>query len=381
MKSKHSFNLATAVLLGALACPHPAFGLFEVARGNLGFTASLSAEFDSNIYANATEVDDLMVVFTPGVNWTRNVGVISTNIRGSIKSVTFTDTDGQDALDPAVSFNFNVDRAEKGSVALGLSYARTTEANDVLLDRTESDQFNGNGRVDYFYSEKTGLRFNGAFRVSDFNTPGYNDVESYSLGTGLLYKYSPKLTVDFSYGFSPEKAVGVTGASNPSSDNHRFSVGFEGELRPKLNGLLNVGLAYRDFNVGGSDQTLLLGSSLSWTASGKTNVTLGAFNNFDTTAAGQSARNLLLTLGVRQSLTEKISVAGNISHQRSKLDQFGPLASTRKDDAVIVGANLSYRINDKLSAQTGVTHRINDSTLTLAEYDRTVVSIGLNTAF
>lgn len=381
MKSQYSFTFAAVALLGAIACPKPAFALYEVARGNLGFTASISAEYDSNIFANATEVDDLLVVFTPGVNWSRNVGVISTNIRGSIRSITFNDTNGQDALDPSVSFNFNMDRAEKGAVSLGLSYARTTEANDVLLDRTESDQFNGNGRVDYFYSEKTGLRFNGTFRVSDFNTPGYNDVESYSLGTGLLYRYSPKLTVDLSYSYRPETAKDVVGASNPSSDNHHFSVGFEGELRPKLNGLLNVGLARRDFDVGGSDQTLLLGSSLSWTASGKTNVTIGAFNDFDTTAAGQSARNLLLTLGVRQSLTEKISLGGNISHQRARLENFGPLASTRRDEAVILAANLSYRINDKVSAQTGITHRMNDSTLALAEYNRTVLSFGVNTAF
>lgn len=381
MKSLPSLTVvATAALSTVLGAPN-AHALFEVARGTLGVSAALSAEYDTNIFANATEQDDVSLVFTPGVNWSRNVGLVSTSAQAGMKTISFTDTSGQDSIDPFLNINLRVDRAEKGSASFGFSYARTTEANDVLLDRTESDQVNGNGRIDYLYSEKTGVRFNGTFRLSDFRTAGFNDVDSFALGGGLLYRYSPKLTSDLTYSFSPENATNLTGISDPSSDNHRLSVGFEGALFTKVSGLFSIGYAYRDFNAGGSDDTVLLASSLSWAASAKTNFTLGASNNFDTTAAGQSSRAFQVTVGVRQTLTEKISISGNIGHQRVKLDELGPLATSREDDAVILGLNLAYRINDRFSAQSGLTHRISDSTNALAKYDRSVVSLGLNAAF
>lgn len=381
MMTKFAQTTLPTLLLGALIGVSPSQALVEIARGTLGVSAGLRAEYDSNIFANATEVDDVSVIFSPGVNWTRNAGVVSATLRASVRAISFTDNSSQDGLDPSFSANINVDRAEKGRASFNLDYARSTEANDILLDRTKSDQFNGGARVDYYYSEKTGVRLNGSFRVADYRTTGFNDIDGYSLGAGLLYRYSPKLTADLSYGFSPERATNLIGLSNPSSDNHRFTLGLEGELRPKLNGLLSLGLVRRAFDLGGSTSTMLVASSLSWTATGKTNLVLSASNNFDTTAAAQSARSLQINLSVRQALTEKISLSGSVGHQSTKLAEVGTLIGPRSDEAILLAGNLAYRINDHYSAQAGLTHRVNDSTLALAEYDRTVFSLGVNASF
>jgi len=375
-------HLSLLALAGAcLSAGSQAHALVKVARGTLNATARVNMEYDTNIFANSSEVDDLSMVFIPGLSYSRSVGVISTVAELGVRAISFADTNGQDSLDPYLNGNFTMDRAEKGSVSAGFRYARTSDANEVLLTRTESDEFRGNVRVDYFYSEKTGVRTNAQFRVSDYNTTGYNSIESYSAGAGLLYRYSPKLTANLSYDFSPEKATDLGAAtSNPSSDNHRFSVGLEGELRPKLNGNVSVGMVYRDFEAGGSDNTVLLGSSLSWAASEKTNFTLAASNNFDTTASAESIRTLVVSVGVRQALTEKISLSANVGTTRSKLDQV-PGPGTRRDKALLFGTSLNYRINDHFSANSGVSHRINDSSLQLADYDRTVFSLGLNATF
>ncbi len=375
-------RLSLLALAGAcLSVGSQGYALVKVARGTLNVTARVNAEYDTNIFANSSEVDDLSMVFTPGLSYSRSVGMISTVAELGVRSIAFVDTNGQDSLDPYLNANFTMDRAEKGSVSAGFRYARTTDANEVLLTRTESDEFRGNARVDYFYSEKTGVRVNAQFRVSDYNSAGYNSIESYGVGAGLLYRYSPKLTANLSYDFSPEKATDLSNAaSDPSSDNHRISVGLEGELRPKLNGSVSAGMVYRDFELGGSDSTVLLGSSLSWAASEKTNFTLGASNNFDTTANAESIRTLVVTIGVRQALTEKISLSGNVGTTRSTLDQV-PGPGTRNDRALLFGSALNYRINDHFSATSGVTHRISDSSLQLADYDRTVLSLGLNATF
>src|SRR5690606_34594674 len=118
----------------------------------------------------------------------------------------------------------------------------------------------------YFYSEKTGLRFNVGYRMSDYTSSGYNDVWSYNVGGGVIYRYSPKLLASATYDFSPEKATNLNGASDPSSKNHRFQLGLEGALSPKLSGSIGAGLAHRDFDEGGSTNAFLLNAALSWAA-------------------------------------------------------------------------------------------------------------------
>jgi hypothetical protein len=375
-------RFVSLALAGALITAVPtAFSLGKIGRGTLNVSASLNVEYDTNIFGNAVEVDDMSAIFTPGLSYNRAVGTISTTAQFGVRSISFTDTSGQDSIDPYLNATFNMDRDVKGKVSAAFNYARTTEANELLLTRTESDEFSGNFRVDYFYSDKTGVRMDTAFRVSDFSTAGFGDVQSTSLGGGLLYRYSQKLTADLSYSYSPEKVVrSQIATSNPNSDNHRISLGLEGELRPKVNGSISIGSVSREFDIGGSDQAMLVSSNLAWTASEKTTWNLIVSNNFDTTAGSESAEIFMATLAVRQALNQKISISGSVTHSESTLDQLpGPV--TRTDEALLFNASVNYRLNDHYNASGGISHRISTSTLALAEYERTIVSLGLNATF
>lgn len=379
--TKHRLPLALATAAATLAVAvSPAHALAEFARGKLTVAASLNTAYDSNIFANSTEEEDVSVTFNPSLAWTRNAGRISATVSVGISAITFTDADDQDSVDPSINAALTHDRAEKGSDSVSLSYTRSSEANDILLDRVEVDNYRGSVGTDYFYSEKTGFRANANFRSSLYDAPGFNDVESYGLGGGILYRYSPKLVANATYSFSPEKAEELAPGrlSDPSSKNHRFSLGLEGELAPKLSGNVSVGYAYRDFDNGAdSDDTILVGAGLSWAAAEKTTLTLSATQDFDTTANAESAHIFNVSLGARHTLTEKISLNASLGYQQSELDEVGTPVS-REDDTYIFGAGSSYRINDNISANLAVRHRINDSTLARAEYDRTVVSLGLN---
>jgi hypothetical protein len=375
-------RLISLALAGSTLIAVPtAYSLTKLGRGTVNVTARLNFDYDTNIFGNSSESGDSSVVFTPGLSYTRNVGVISTAVNLGVKSIAFNDTNGQDSLDPFLNANFRLDRAQKGSISSGFTYARTTEANELLLTRTQSDEFRGNGRIDYFYSDKTGVRANVQYRLSDFNTSGFGDVDSYSVGGGLLYRYSPKLTTNLTYDYSPEsvKNSANTG-SNPNSENHRISVGLDGQLRPKVNGNISVGKAYRNFDVGGSADTFLLASSISWTASAKTSFNLSSSKNFDTSAGAESIRLFAVTLGVKQTLTEKLSISGNVGRQETDIDQVpGPIA--RADKADIWGLKLDYLINEHFNASGGVTHRNNTSSLLQADYVRTVYTFALNASF
>jgi hypothetical protein len=359
-----------------------AFGFAEVARGKLTATTQLAYQYDSNIYANSSEVSDYSVIFTPTLAYSRNVGAISTAAQLSVRSVSFQDTSGQDSIDPSLIVNFNADRAEKGQAAVSVSYARRTDANDVLNTRTKSDEYNGSAKVDYYFSEKTGFRFNAGYRVSDYLTTGYNNVSSYNVGGGLVYKYSPKLTGVATYSYSPEKAtdLGASPTSNPSSTNQRFQVGFEGELAPKLTGNVSTGWVYRKFDRGGDDNALLLAAALSWTATAKTNVTLSASNDFDTTPAAESAKNFSTGLTVRQSITAKLNVGATYSYQHSQLDK-EPGPGTRTDKANIFSGDVTYRFTDSFNMSASISRRLSNSTLALADYARNTASLSATYTF
>jgi hypothetical protein len=380
MAHPHPRSLALAALAASLAATTPeALAFAEIARGKLTATARITGAYDTNIFANDTEVDDFTATFTPGLNYTRDVGRVSTYAELGVNAITFADTSGQDSIDPFINVRFTHDRDEKGSDALSLGYTRSSEANDLLLDRVESHEYRGAARIDYFYSEKTGLRVDGGYRVSDYITAGYSDIESYSIGGGLLYRYSPKLVANASYSFNTERATNIPASilSDPASKNHRFTVGLEGELTPKVTGTVGVGYGYRDFDRGGSTDAILFDVGLSWSAAEKTSFRLSVTQGFDTTANAESVRSLDVTLGANHSLTEKITLRGLLGYQESTFNEIGT-AANREDKAYNGGVGLTYAFNDYVDAEANLVHRITESTLARAEYDRTVVSLVVN---
>lgn len=379
MTQKHLLTCSTVAAVALSASS--AFGFAEIARGKLVANAQFEVAYDSNIFANSTEQDDVTGVFTPSLSYTRSVGRIATSIGTGVRAISFADTNGQNSLDPYINGSFSYDRAEKGSDSLSLGYTRSTEANDVVNDRTESDEYRGDWRTDYFYTEKTGLRVSGGYRVSHYRTAGYNNVSSYNLGAGVIYRYSPKLLASATYNFSPEKATNLGVALNdPSSKIHRLQLGLDGELAPKVNGSIGIGYVYRDFDDGRDfDDAILVNTVVTWSVAAKTGLSWSASNNFDTTPGAESAKNFSTNLTLRQSLTEKISASVNAGYQHNVLDR--QIGVTRTDDAYNIGASLNYRMSEIVSSSASVTHRISESSLAAAEYDRTIVSLSLNLTY
>ena len=385
MKLKNILLLSTS--LAVVGLTPSAFGFAEVARGKLTATTTLAYSHDTNIFANNNETSDSSLIFTPSLNFARNVGQVSTSAQLSVSSINFQDNTAQNSIDPSFSINFNVDRAQKGSVGQSLSYVRSSNANEALNDRAESDEFRGTTKIDYYYSEKTGIRLNAAYRLSDYLSTGYNSVRSYTIGGGLLYRYSQKLTFSATYGFRPEEAtnLGAGAVSDPSSNNHRFAVSAEGELAPKLSGNVSVGMVYRDFDLGGDTSTILVNTIVSWTVDEKNSVSLNAANDFDTTPGAESAENRSIGLSSRHSLSSKLSVGLSISNQNSQLQQRLTPGNTnpakRTDKSNTFGVNASFRANDQLNLKASLSWRDNESDLARAVYQRNTATVSATYSF
>lgn len=368
---KKAFIVKGSLALLAIGAGHQLHAFAQIARGTLVADVDLRFTYDTNVFGNSSEEDDVSSTLSPSLSYTRNVARVTTSASAGVSAISFNDYTEQNTIDPNASLRFDYDAAENGNATVGLDYSRSTQTNEALLTRTSSDEYRGSATVNYFYSEKTGVRLNGGYRVSNYSTSGFNNVSSYNLGGGLVYRYSPKLTASLVYGFSPEKASNLaSGVGDPSSNNHRVSLGFEGQIAPKVTGNVSGGVVHRDFDGAQDSQTAALANvGLSWRAAQKTTATLSISNDFDTTASGQSVQNFSARVGVRQTLTEKLSGGATLTYAQSEYEASG-VVPARSDDSLTEAIDLSYSVNDYLSLGAGASYRLNNSDSATADYGR-----------
>ncbi len=359
----------------AVFVAHESHAFAEVARGSLTADLTASAEHDTNIYGNNTERADEILTMAPALQFTRNVGTISMFASAGVNIIRFSDHTDQNSEDPFASLKFNYDGADKGSAQAGVSYRRSSETNDAALTRTESDDYLADATVNYYYSEKLGVRPRADLSFSRSRTDGFNDVDRQGIGAGLLYRYSPKLTLVSAYDFrATETRDRLAGADKPDSIDHRFSFGVEGDLAPKLTGSASFGVTYRDFDTGGSSWLPYAGIDLTWAVLEKTSVFLTISNDFDTTSSAQSSKNFRTALGARQALSPRLFLSGSIGYEHLKYSSNG-LIGGRADDVLPLSLDLDYAVSDYLSLGAGISWRHNSSDFVTADYDRAVFTL------
>lgn len=349
----------------------------EVARGSLTAGATASAAYDSNIFGNHNENADEVFALTPDLSYARNAGALSLFASAGVKFTRFSDYTSQNSEDPFAKVKLNYDGGEKLTAKGGFSYERRSETNEALLNRTRSDEYLADVSADYYYSEKLGLRPRANLGFSRSKTAGYNDVDRWSVGLGHFYRYSPKLALLAGYDYrSIETRHLLTGLAKPDSNDHQFSVGVEGELAPKLFGSVNLGAVYRDFKVSGSSWQPYAQADVSWHVQEKASVFATVSSDFDTTASGQSSKNVRNAVGVRYSLSTRLLLTTSVGYEHIKYAANGGY-SDRTDRVVPVNFGMDYSINEYLQLGGGFSWRHSKSDLVFADYDRTVFTLKL----
>ena len=353
----------------------------DFARGTLGLEINSKAEHDSNVFGNNSEKADELLTVIPEITYVRNVGLISVDMSTGVKIQRFSDFTDLNTDDFFAGAKLDYDAAEKGNASFEIGYERFSAANEAVLARTESDEYKAKGSFDYFYSEKLGLRVLAGYTDSQQLLVGFNDVTTYQLGTGALYRYSPKLVANLSYNFRNTATDNVAvGLANPDSNDHRISFGVEGEITPKLTGRAATGIVYREFDTGGDDTGFFADVGLTWDVLEKTSITLDIGNDYNTSAGAQSSENFSAKLGISQELLEKLIGRASISYGNDNYDASGPVAA-RQDDTYTLSAGLTYTFTDSVSTAFDLSYKDSSSDLATADYERTLVTISLDAKF
>jgi polysaccharide biosynthesis protein VpsM len=355
----------------------------EIGRSRVVSTLAARLDYDSNIFVNSSEVDDWVYGVQGGVRVIHDASLVTTDVGVSVNGQLFADHSDLNSFDPGIDARIGYIPSEKTSLKGSGSLRRNSMANEVLNARTESVDLLLNGEWEHLTTEKLGFRLSGDYTKSDYRTSGYSDPVRYTLGADAVYIYSPKLRAlaGFAWGESWTENRAFN-RRNAGGDDLRYSVGFEGELAPKVTGNLRVGLVQRDFATAGygDDSALYLSSRLTWAAAQKTVWTLQASQGFNVTAADQSSKNFDAALVLTQELAERLSLEGSVGYTRANYSVFGG-AGARRDHGVHARLRLNYALSENAALDASAGIRDNNSSLAVSDYQQINIGAGFTYRF
>lgn len=355
----------------------------EIGRSRIVSTVGARLDYDSNIFVNNTEVRDWIYGMNGAVHLIHDVSEVTTDVGVSANGQIFADHSDQNSFDPGVDAKLGYVPSDKTSVKLAGEYRRNSMANEALNARTKSNDLTLNGVWDHLTTEKFGVRLTGDYRKSDYRSSGYSDVANYDVGVDAIYVYSPKLRTyaGFSWGESWTSSRAFN-RRNPGGDDKRYTVGFEGELSPKLTGDLRLGVVQREFATAGfgDESAFYVASRLSWAAAQKTIWSLRVNQGLNLTAADQSVKNLDAMLVLTQELAERVSFEGSLGYTRATYSAFGG-AGARRDHGVSARVRLNYALTENASFEASAGIRDNNSSLVVSDYQQINLGAGFTYRF
>jgi hypothetical protein len=355
----------------------------EIGRSRVVSSAAVRVDYDSNIFLNASEVSDTILNLNIGSRLVHDASVVTTEVGVTAQGLIFADHNDENTFDPGIDGRIGYVPSDKTSFTAAASYRRSSQAVESLNDRAVSHDLSLNSVFEHLTTEKFGLRIRGSYLGQDFRTRGYSDVYNARYGADAIYVYSPKLKtfVGAAWGDSWTKNR-APGRRNPGGSEARYTVGFEGEVSPKITGDLRLGVVQRDFSVAGrgDESALFLESALRWAAAEKTLWTLNLGQDLGVSAADQASKNFSSSLVLTQALAEKINLEASVGYSRANYNAFGG-AGTRTDKSTSYRLRLNYTLTEDVTADASIGYRNNDSTLTVSRYDQLNLGAGITVRF
>lgn len=355
----------------------------DVGRSRVVTTLGARFDYDSNIFLNNSEVSDWIYAMNGSVRMIHDVSQVTTDVGLSANGQIFSDHSDQNSFDPGIDARLGYVPSDKTSVKVAGGLRRNSMANEALNARAKSTDLTLNGEWEHLTTEKFGVRLSGDYFKSDYRTSGYSDLAHYTVGADAIYVYSPKLRsfagVAWGESWTANRAFN---RRNPGGDDQRYTVGFEGELAPKLTGDLRVGVTQREFATAGfgDDSALFVSSRITWAAAQKTVWTVRASQDLNVTASDQSVKNFDASLVLAQELAERISMEGSVGYTRATYSAFGG-AGARRDHGVSARVRLNYALSENAALDASAGIRDNNSSLAVSDYQQVNFGAGFTYRF
>jgi hypothetical protein len=341
------------------------FPVFLLATQFAQFGDAVSVTLDSsvtyvsttNIYKTSVRTSDDYYVWNPGVKLDFSQGEsnfdLSLNLSYDFNRYQRLSNLDSDLLKASLFGSY------RGAVTQVLLSYGTTEGQSAQADLTgqasssfedliETKTDNLSLIAKYRYSPK--LSFSSGINANDLSYSTYasqfSSKESFTIPIDFIYHYSEKLDVIYGIEYT-NKEIGLTssGKGDYSTDEVYYKVGLSGEIRPKLDGNISVGLRHIEFSnedvINYSKdykETLGIQSALSWRLSPKFSSILNLTRNYDTAGSGDSYNQTKVSLTNRYAIKSDLSI-NTVASLSSKKYLSG---SRRTDELDRYEVNLDY---------------------------------------
>ena len=324
MKINNRLKLVTLTAVMFVCITNSALTVDTKSIGQVQIQATASTDFDSNIFYNEREIDDIIVRFSPTATLNKRFGPLIVSATGGGNFARYIENSQEDFSDPISRFNvgmaedfglFSVDKRSAGKISFGFDtdISQRTESNEQLQDLVSYTLYAANFDVRYNHSPKFGASINYAYNFSDYQNLSslskiYTDIESQSIGAKLYYIYSPKLDLYLSYDHTMYD--GRTGNSfYVNNDVSRVRLGAEGTFTPKIKGQAAVGYAFRSFDNAfvNSEDGFIFDMSVSWQFRQKTGLALGLGRQYIPTAQDNAMTSSNYNISLIQKFTRTMT--------------------------------------------------------------------------
>jgi hypothetical protein len=269
------------------------------------------------------------------------------------------------------------------SGSLNASFSRATNVDETVGDLVTAESLRLGASGAYAFSER--LSGTGAASWNSTKNENFSDYETHNLSLGVMFQefLFRRLPLSVSYGYTASESTNDTGLQ-PSLDtsSHSLNFGTSGQITPKVNGTVSVGVHSTDdsgtnFTTPRSNDTgALVSTSLTWTASELSTVSLSLSKSLGVSADNQSIDSTRAGLSLNRRLSEQMSANAGVSHS------WNDYRGTNRDDKIVsLNTGLTYQIRRNWSAGASYTYTNNNSSIRSSDFQRHVLSANVSAQF
>lgn len=368
---KLQVSLVSAVALTSALRAAPFMAIGDGAE--LFVTGTVGVRADDNIFlstnagavagAKSQVVSDTIFELTPGLDLTFGKNA---QLKGSVfGSVALSNYADNSSLDTQLLSLGAMSTFDDGKLKLKTSvgYNELIQNSVDIRGLTRRDQTFVKGSGEVSATEKTSVSAGLSFDKANYKRVGYSDTDILEVPLNVFYKMTEKVDLSLGYRYRDTKVQ----IGSDSQDNY-FNVGARGDFTPKLKGSFNVGYNQRSLTRGKDEDLFGLEADLSYELTPKSQLTIGASNDFNTVASGAQQKVFRLNGNVTTKISEVWSLNGGLSYSAN--DYY-----TRTDDYLEGQVGATYVINSYVGISGSYKYSNNSSVLRSSEFSNSVFSL------
>lgn len=346
---------------------------FNEGRDQLFINTSVSAGYDSNIFAQNGGEGDIVANGGVSLEYVRHAGMIGVNGQVGWNIGRFASNASEDFSNPMLSLELVKDSG-RTTGSYTLSATRQSQADPNVNQRTDSWSYATGLNWKYPVIERYSLAGAFGYGLIDYveNSAGLTDLATYTASGDVYYSYTSQR--DILAGYRIRQSDTSTGGG---TTDHSFTAGVTGKILAKLKGTVRGGYQIRqDGDTGENYGSTTANASVTWTVNKRFTLTGTLNKDFSTTASESSVDTLSFNLDAQYAIRNRWSLYSGIGVGYS--DFINGIDAGRTDKYFTWSTGLSYSLNEHFKASLTYSYFQNWSTRDVSNFDRHSITLNLS---